>query len=193
MTRQPAGSRIAAMILFAALLLSTAGCAPLLRAGLALAGIDQDEPNPFGAPAGRAAASTRPTAVTSAYQHAPTLDWGAFAIGQPYSVARSAFENRGLFNPGCGLVPAGVSQVLPVAYGAPGVGLADIGPLTVGVAGNPAFAVRELFAGQGLGLAQRALAGASALGSTGGSCGQSLFFFIGLAGSSGVEPVSVLR
>jgi len=168
--------------LLAALLtlpLSATACHRAMDTGLALAGMR------------RGIAPRSPAAVTSAYEHTPSLEWRRYAVGRPYSPAYSLFQGVGPSS--CSPVPQGLSRVLPVAEGLPAHDLQEIGPLSVGVAGVPVMTAAQLLASGRHGLAQNMLERTSWLATSGEGCTLNVFAYARLGIGASNEPVAVLR
>lgn len=178
-----------------AVTIALSGCTQAVKAGLGLLGLsgDQTQAETVGAEGSVAQGSggaqpKRPAhAVTSTYESVPAF-WWEHAMA-PVAVP-GRFLSRKIGEESCFLSSPGLSRVLPIPDGAPVWPVLQGGFFTVGVAGPGTDAARNLWAMNGMGLAQAAVRRTAQAG-TYGICSRSLFLFVSLGTGQAYEPVLV--
>lgn len=167
---------------------STTACSTLLRAGLGAAGVEESEQQPT---LERPSQQTRPdNAVTSRYQHAPTLDWQGSFRARPASLVTSLFQNPA-FDGRCQPIPIGLQQLTQIVDGAPAEPIKRIGPFEIGVQGPAALAFTPGYFDR-VRYDSELLYSAAALADQGAACGFQSQLYVRL-GLSKTAPLPIHR
>ncbi len=176
----------AKMVFTLVVALSAAQCTTLVRSALNRAGV-HEPPTPGKSLAGETRQEPRHSSPSSRYEVVPTETW-RLAIGRP-----ALGLSRGIREDPCMPTPMGLAEVLPMPEGAPMVPLMQSGSVELFVNGWPAVYLQDAVLHGGVGIPSTMMEHTAF--SRGGGCGagMSLSLYLRLAGTSGSDPVSVLR
>lgn len=176
----------ARMLVTLVVALSASQCTTLVRSALNRAGV-HEPPTPGKSLAGETRKEPRHSSPASRYEVVPTETW-RLAVGRPaLGLSRWASEDP------CMPTPMGLADVLPMPEGAPMVPVTQMGPAELFVNGLPAVYLHDVVLRGGVGIPSAMMEHTAFSRGTGCGAGVSFSLYLRLVGTSGSQPVSVLR